>query len=176
MANTFIKLPPFDYVKSRLRLEPDGKLYWKLKEGSGRLINSFNAQNAGKEAGHIKKQKDNHYRVIGIDGVVYHASRLIWLLHYGVDPGDAEIDHINRDVDDNRIDNLRLANRSDNCCNRVRLGNQDTRGVIATASGRFFAQITRNKGYHYLGRFDTHSEARQAYVVAAKVLHGVFAP
>lgn len=56
------------------------------------------------------------YRQIGVYGRTYPAHRLAWLLTYGVWPAD-DIDHINRNRDDNRITNLRLATRSENLHN-----------------------------------------------------------
>lgn len=47
----------------------------------------------------------------------YGAHRVVWFLHHGAWPFP-EIDHINRDPSDNRIENLRCATRSDNMRNR----------------------------------------------------------
>ena len=51
-----------------------------------------------------------NYIMISVDAKVYCAHRLAWLYIHGVWP-TSELDHINRTRDDNRIANLRLADR-----------------------------------------------------------------
>jgi len=61
--------------------------------------------------------KDNYgYIVIRLDTVLYKAHRLAWLYTYGEWP-DKGLDHINQIKNDNRIENLRLANQSMNMHN-----------------------------------------------------------
>jgi hypothetical protein len=57
-----------------------------------------------------------NYIMVGVDTKLYSAHRLAWLYTHGVWP-ILELDHINRIRDDNRIDNLRLANRYTNTRN-----------------------------------------------------------
>ena len=51
-----------------------------------------------------------NYIMVSVDAKVYSAHRLAWLYTHGVWP-TSELDHINRTRDDNRIANLRLADR-----------------------------------------------------------------
>jgi hypothetical protein len=116
------------------------------------------------------------YRQIQIDGKAYKAHRLVWLLVYGDWPPIA-VDHINGDADDNRIENLRLANSSQNGANsRQRRKNpKHLKGAVYhKTSGLWRAEITKNYIRRYLGYFKTEMEAHQAYVDAAKLLHGEF--
>jgi hypothetical protein len=85
----------------------DGYLYWKG-------VSHPNKQHMmNKPAGSIHK---TGYRHITWRGKVQKAHRLIFMLHYNYLP--PEIDHINGDRADNRIENLRPATRSENQCNR----------------------------------------------------------
>ena len=65
----------------------------------------------GEVAGNINT---NGYRRIVINKKVYQAHRLIWMFHNGDIETGLQIDHINQIKDDNRIENLRLATRSQN--------------------------------------------------------------
>lgn len=78
-----------------------------------RLVRSGN-QIAGQIAG--TKCKTHGYISIRIDKKVYRAHWLVWLYHYGYLP--KEIDHINRNRSDNRIENLRECSRSQNIANK----------------------------------------------------------
>jgi hypothetical protein len=72
----------------------------------------------GKEAGGYD---DKGYRRIRIDGKIYKTHRLVWLWHTGKMP-DLYVDHINHKVDDNRIENLRLATHQENKRNSSKKG------------------------------------------------------
>ena len=85
----------------------DGLLYWKGMAHPNKqyLLN--------KPAGSIHK---TGYRHITWQGKPQKAHRLIFMLHHGYMP--QEVDHINGDRADNRIENLRAVTRSENQCNR----------------------------------------------------------
>ena len=56
------------------------------------------------------------YRQMKIGGKMYLEHRVVWFAVHGEWP-DGEIDHINRVRDDNRVENLRVTNRSHNMSN-----------------------------------------------------------
>lgn len=58
----------------------------------------------------------------GKDRKLYQAGRVAWFLHTGEDPGEMMVDHINRQKDDNRFENLRLFTRQQNRANSCTLG------------------------------------------------------
>ena len=75
---------------------PDGQIVWKKN---------------GKIAGSAKE-----YHQTMVNGTLYGTHRLIFLMHHGYLP--EEIDHVNRDPLDNRIENLRASTSSQNKMNR----------------------------------------------------------
>tara|TARA_R110002050_G_C8581986_1_gene483740 strand:+ start:85 stop:558 length:474 start_codon:yes stop_codon:yes gene_type:complete len=46
------------------------------------------------------------YKFVMIKGKNYYLHRLIWMWYYGIDPGDDEIDHKDKDKNNNNIWNL----------------------------------------------------------------------
>jgi hypothetical protein len=96
----------------------------------------------------------------------------------GLSKGDkTEVDHKNRDRLDNRIENLRLCNRSQNTCNTKYHKNRHSqyRGVNLVEGTRWRAVVTKDKKHHHCGYFDTEIQAALAYNEAAQQLHGEFA-
>ena len=69
------------------------------------------------------------------------------------------VDHINHKVRDNRKSNLRICTQNDNVINKKQL---PTVGVRQAKSGRWFAELTAYKKYHWLGTYDTKEEAIEA--------------
>ncbi len=68
------------------------------------------------------------YLIIKIKGKQFKAHRIAWLLNYGNFPG-SELDHINRNKLDNRIENLRESNRTQQNRNKDKKTNKQTRQV-----------------------------------------------
>jgi len=83
----------------------DGVLYWKKSTGRAK---------AGTPAG-CSTNHDKYIRV-RINNKLHLIHRVIFFMHYGYSP--KEIDHINCDRTDNRIENLREATGCENQKNR----------------------------------------------------------
>jgi len=113
------------------------------------------------------------YATIGFEGRRFFVHRVAWFLMTGEQP-PAVIDHRDLDGRNNRWDNLRAATISQNTANQRPRG-RFMKGVTLHRTGRYQAQVKRAGRNHYLGCFDTEIEAHEAYVVAAKRLHGEFA-
>lgn len=105
------------------------------------------------------------YVHIKIGSVGYKAHRLAWLYVYGTFP-ENEIDHINGIKDDNRIKNLRSADRIINTQNRHKVLSK-TAGVLGVswhkASNLWVAQISINNKKIHLGTFKTKELASEKY-------------
>ncbi len=119
-------------------------------------------------------QKSQYYSAVFLLGHRFKVHRLIWLWHYGTYP-NGDIDHINGNTNDNRIENLRIATAAQNVANRLRKSKYGA-GVGASPDGKFVARITipRTKKRLYLGRYKTPAEAAAAFIGASIVLHGEF--
>lgn len=105
-------------------------------------------------------------------GKYYYLHRLIWLYHHGELPD--LLDHVDRDVANNRIENLRIATPIESSCNRIEYNSSGFRGVD-NLNGRWRAKIRYNNKHYHIGYFDTPEEASAAYKKKALELHGEFA-
>lgn len=107
---------------------------------------------------------DNYgYKVIKVKGYQIKEHRLIWFLVKGFFPQE-EIDHINRDRTDNRIENLRISNRQEQANNRKFVVNPDT-GVIGIYLDKCTKGLKKRFTFHFRGksyRFYTLQEAIEA--------------
>jgi len=95
----------------------------------------------------------------------------------GADQGQL-IDHRDRNGLNNRRENLRFSDRSQNGMNRTRQANNTSgfKGVaLHKPTGKYRAYITVNKLTRHLGLFPTPEEAYEVYLLAARELHGEFA-
>jgi hypothetical protein len=119
---------------------------------------------------------DTHgYRQLTIDGVSYLSSRLAFLYVEGVWP-EKHVDHRNTDTLDDRWENLRHADRSQNGGNRNVYSNNTlgVKGVSPRKNGKFVAQIQRSGRKIFLGYHDTVELAKSAYDTAAAAVFEEF--
>ncbi len=88
-----------------------------------------------------------------------------------------QIDHLNNNPFDNRMENLRIATHAENCSNaRKWQKKQLPKGVSKqTISNRYRARLQVGKKVVYIGTFDTPELAHAAYTEAAQKYHGEFA-
>jgi hypothetical protein len=107
------------------------------------------------------------YTAIKVDGVTYRAHRLAWLYVYGEWP-TAELDHVNRIRNDNRIANLRLTTRFLNMQNLEKVGMCSKHVGVSRYQDkiRWRAYITVKGKQINLGIFNTENEALNARKLA----------
>lgn len=148
-----------------LRYDPEtGTLWWIKRAGrSGPNIPGSKA--------HAKHSLG--YICVRIKGHSYLAHRVAWALHHKTWP-NSFVDHINGNRSDNRICNLRLADKGQNNANSRSRRLSLPKGV-SRSGNRFYGQITFKGKRHYLGLFRTPEEAHNAYQEAAKRFHGEYA-
>lgn len=100
------------------------------------------------------------YTGVQIDGRTYLLHVLIWVYHNGSYPNH-DIDHINRDKTDSRLENLREVTRGDNFWNTgLRVDNTSgVVGVYRNKSGTYSARISKGGRTFNLGCSGSFAEA-----------------
>lgn len=127
----------------------------------------------GKAAGSINKRG---YRAIYVDGKIYKAHRLVFLYHHGFLP--VQVDHIDGNKDNNRVENLRAATNSQN---RMNCGAQQNntsghKNVYWDKSiNKWTAKVRLHKKLYGFGKFDNLNDAITAAMTGRQKLHGQFA-
>lgn len=161
-------LPPQSELLRLLDYDPEtGALLWKARPESdfypvGKRSAAFMAAHwksnrAGKSAG--AKRADG-YATVMIGGSAYKIHRVIWKIATGEEP--VEIDHINGNMADNRLSNLRSIERGLNMRNRALYANNKSGfpGVEFHKRDKvWIAKIGVGNGQVHLGSFPTKDEA-----------------
>lgn len=105
----------------------------------------------------------NGYRTILVNGQRAYAHRLVWFVEHGEWP--KELDHIDGDITNNKITNLRSVTRRRNHQNMKR--HREGRLVGASwnkQAGRWWSQIQIKGRAVFLGAYDTELKAHRAYL------------
>ncbi|MBB5762191.1 hypothetical protein HNR01_001811 [Methylorubrum rhodesianum] len=159
------RLGPGDEVlRELLSYDPQTGLFAWRKSGTGRRI--------GVPAGRLDA---GGYRKIGINRRVYAAHHLAWLWMTGEWPKQ-EIDHADRNPDNNAWGNLRLATRQQNVANTAcrKDSKSGIKGVSQRPNGRWRAVIRVDGRPISLGSFARPEQASAAYAEAAEKYFGAF--
>lgn len=159
-----------------IRVEGD-VAYITLTKGYEAIIDAADVSLVGGRNWHAKPYKHAVYaaRSKWVNGRDLH-ERLHRLIANA--PDGMDVDHIDGDGLNNRRANLRIATRSENCCNQ-RLPEHSTSGLKGAnwkkEAGKWRAQIAVRGRKKHLGYFATPEAAHEAYLAAAEKLHGDFA-
>ena len=129
----------------------NGNLIWKIDKGRSKK-------------GTIAGSRDTKgYMQLKLNQKVYRLHRLIWLWHGKELP--EQIDHIDRNPLNNKIENLRAVTQSENQWNTDRACNSVS---FHKASKKWRARIKINNKEIYLGVFSDIEQARQVKQEAAR--------
>lgn len=112
------------------------------------------------------KSKDNYgYHIISSAKFMTKSHHFAYFMVYGNVDFD-ELDHINRDRTDNRISNLRIADRDIQTQNRTAKGYNWHKHT-----NKWVSQIQVGGKKIHLGLFETEEEARNCYLEGKKKYH-----
>ena len=163
-----------EYLKEALDYDSEtGDFTWRVRpENHFKTLSAMrwtNSRFSGKAAGCVS---NIGYIAIKISGKSFGGQRLAWLYSHGI-LWDGDIDHINGDPLDNRLENLRAGSKSENQQNQKRPHGKTKSGFLGVIAQRnkFVSIITTNRVRIYLGIFNTAIEAHNAYLEAKRKLH-----
>ncbi|EPA6882664.1 HNH endonuclease signature motif containing protein [Pseudomonas aeruginosa] len=168
-----------EYLKKKFMHEcfdyQDGKLIWKERP-THHFIDEwrqkiFNSRQAGCEAGTVV----SGYRMVKFSWGKVGSHRIAFLMHHGFLP--AEVDHINGDPLDNRIENLRAATHAENLRN-IKTSTRNTSGQKGVSwhkkSGKWSVGIRLNGRWAHLGLFASYEDAVSCRKTAEQDIYGGF--
>jgi len=144
----------------------DGNLIWKIKIGKRIKV------------GDIAGAYDQGYTRISINYTRYPLHRLIFLYHHGYLTVGLQIDHIDGNSENNRIENLReVTQRQNNMNSKLKVTNTSgVKGVYwSKAQRKWHSRIKVNGKNTHLGYYDTLEEAESVVKDARKKYHGEYA-
>tara|TARA_Y100000592_G_scaffold27935_1_gene44467 strand:- start:34 stop:552 length:519 start_codon:yes stop_codon:yes gene_type:complete len=162
MKKNKLTLPSINIIKNRFIYHEDGYLLWNIDVTNNRI------KKGSKVKGKLHKSGKLLYKYIGINGKQYAEHRIIYYLCKNDNPTHFDVDHINKNTLDNRINNLRKVTTAQNNTNK-NLYKNNTTGYsgIYEENGRYAATIF-HKGKRY--RNKTHTTLEKA-LLAQKEKH-----
>lgn len=158
-----------NFIKECFIYNTNGYLVWKerpLRHFKDRhAMNWTNSRFTNLNAGNIKncKRSNTSYLSVTISGVTTSIHRAVWIYHNGCIPDKMQIDHIDNNGLNNRIENLRLVTQSLNQKNRP-IQKSNKTGVNGVnwhkAAKKWQVRATDLKGNRVdLGRYADFEEA-----------------
>jgi hypothetical protein len=143
----------------------DQKLLWTLFDyhEDGYLINRVTRGRSAKAGKRTCKEVVKSYRQVRLFGKPYREHVLIWVWNYGYWPD--YIDHIDHDILNNKIENLRSVTHKQN----IRHGSGRQAGIYFNkSSGKYQVGIYIDNRKKHIGSFNSYDEALEARLKAEK--------
>lgn len=172
-------LPSVEYLRECFEYSPEtGALIWKERPRAHFALDVgwriFNAKFAGREAGYLSSK--GHFDLgLTVGGVHlrFLSHRVALAMSTGSEPPD-EVDHINGNPRDNRLENLRVGTHAENGQN-LKLAKNNTSGYMGVwfhkLRRKWAATIHAGGRKYHLGLFPTPELAHEAYLGAKRRLH-----
>jgi hypothetical protein len=170
-SETIEALLPYDLANHLFIYDPySGSLIWRPRDVTHFRIKTWNTRFALKQAGAVCSRG---YLRLTLFKKSYNVHRIAWLLHYGEWP-KFDIDHVDHDTVNNRINNLRDVSVSENGKNRLLNINSTTGvcGVVFHSRDKKWQATIQSRGrVMYLGAFSRKESAVSARR-AAEIKYG----
>lgn len=155
-------IPSQDYLHNIFEYK-NGNLYWKIKPAQRVKI------------GDIAGSVSDGYGQVYINNSAYKIHRIIFMMHYGY--VSDQIDHIDGDPLNNKIENLREVTNIQNQFNRkISSRNKSgVKGISLSRSNKFVVRVSVNQKDKYIGSFKDLELAELVAQMAREKYHGEFA-
>ena len=146
----------------------DGCLYWT------KMPEHYHKGNVGDRVG--SDRREDGYRRVHFNGKSVYEHRIVFFMHHGYLP--EYIDHINGNRSDNRIENLRIATRSQNKQNSKKYSN-NTSGIknvfFNKENKKWRVVLSLNGKTKHFGYYEDIELAELVAMEAREKYHGEFA-
>lgn len=143
----------------------DGKLLWKVSRS--------NVISIGQEAG---TEYARGYKRVYFDGKTHGVHRVIWQMFNGEIPVGMQIDHIDGNPANNRIENLRLVSSEQNAMNRKHKGRSGVKNVSYCAQSKKYRVAIQSCGKKiWCGSYKDLELAELVSMEARNKYHGIYA-
>lgn len=153
-----------EFLRALFLYRPDGTLVRKVTTNPRAPVHG--PSGSPNKAGYLRTR---------VAGKLYYNHHLVWFLHHGTWP--KALDHINGNRADNRLENLRLCNQTQNMQNAAIRKSSKTgvKGVDwRPEKNKYRARIVVDGRAINLGHFDSLQEAQFAVENARALYHGEF--
>jgi len=158
-------LPPLEELKEFLDYNPDtGIITWKKAKQGIRV---------GQVGGAINSDDRKTRMQIYFNCICYMLHRVAYYIYHGVDPLEKQIDHIDGNPLNNKIDNLRLATNEENQRNRS-ISKNNTSGTTGVTWIKECQKWRAHIKNINLGHFINKEDAIQTRIEAEKKYFGEF--
>lgn len=176
--------PSQAYLREAITMTEAGLMTWNHRpnhhfKGQAR---SWNARRAGTPVSVAlsKNESGRLYRMVPLNGTKWMYNRILWTYFNGDIPKGMQVDHINGDSLDDRLDNYRLATHAQNVHNsKLRAGASGLPGANRVSNKyskkKWSSAILINGKRVFLGYFETPEEASKCYLKKVSETRGEFA-
>lgn len=169
--------------KYKIDIDENNEIWCKIEGFEEYEVSSFGNFRNIKTNRTLKGCKnDQGYHIIKIKYKIYKSHRIIAETFLNNPYNKKFVDHIDGNILNNNILNLRWATPQENSYNTKKkksFNNSESysmyKGVRKTNKGRYICNITKDCKNYHLGTFDTEKEAGEAYNKKALELFGEFA-